>query len=188
MATAAPSTTTAAPVRMWGHFEHSLDDKGRVIVPQKFRDSLGEEFVLTMGPGNHIRVFPMSVWAGIEEQLINADMLDELNEDVLFLQRLYGNCEFVSPDQANRLSIPRYLRAWAGLQESDLAIILGVGTRLEIWSRPNWETVNKVFTQTNAASAASRRKFMVNPPSAAATMPPLTLGESGGDSIPSDES
>jgi MraZ protein len=178
MATPAPTT------RMWGHFEHSLDDKGRVIVPLKFRESLGENFVLTMGPGQHIRAFPMTIWAGIEEQLINADMLDELNEDVLFLQRLYGNCEFVNLDKDNRVTIPRYLRAWAELQEGDMSIILGVGTRLEIWSRTNWDAVNKVFTQTNAATAASRRKFMVNPPSTAATMPPLTVGETGGDSVP----
>ncbi|MCS6776991.1 MAG: hypothetical protein RMJ43_11390 [Chloroherpetonaceae bacterium] len=175
--------TQAPPIRMWGHFEHSLDDKGRVIIPQKFRPSLGEEFVLTMGPGNHIRVFPMAVWQRIEEQLIHVDMLDELNEDVLFLQRLYGNCEFVSLDQANRLSIPRYLRGWAGLQEGDLAIIIGVGTRLEIWSRPNWETVNKVFTEANAASAAARRKFTLNPVSAPRSEP--TAVGNGGDTVPS---
>jgi MraZ protein len=169
---------------MWGHFEHSLDDKGRVIVPLKFRETLGEEFVLTMGPGNHIRAFPMEVWTSIEEQLVSADMLDELNEDVLFLQRLYGNCEFVSPDQQNRLSIPRYLRGWAGLQEGDPAIILGVGTRLEIWSRTNWESVNKVFTQGNAATAAARRKFTLNPQGPVPALSAAAPVDSGGDTVP----
>lgn len=145
--------------RMWGRFEHSLDDKGRVIVPQKFRDKLGDEFVLTIGPSRHIRAYPMQIWDALEEQFASADLDDELNEDSIFLQRMFGNCEFVSPDQQNRLSIPRHLREWANLRESEAAIILGSGTRLELWSRANWDTYSTEFTSENAASAASRRKF-----------------------------
>ena len=142
---------------MWGRFEHSLDDKGRVIVPQKFREKLGEEFVLTIGPSKHIRAYPMAVWEALEEQLASTDLDGELNEDSIFLQRMFGNCEFVSPDQQNRLSIPRHLREWASLRESDTAIILGSGTRLELWSRANWETYSNEFTAANAAQAISRR-------------------------------
>ena len=143
---------------MWGRFEHSLDDKGRVIVPQKFRDKLGEEFVLTIGPGRHIRAYAMPVWEAMEEQLISVDVHDELNPDLIFLQRMFGNCEFVSPDTANRLSIPRHLREWANLRESEPAIIIGSGTRVEFWSRANWETYSSRFTEANAADAAERRK------------------------------
>src|SRR5215472_14343500 len=95
--------------RMWGRFEHSLDDKGRVIVPQKFRDKLGEEFVLAIGPGHHIRIYPMQVWETMEEQLVSTDIRDELNPELVFLQRMFGNCEYASYDQQNRLSIPRHL-------------------------------------------------------------------------------
>lgn len=143
--------------RMWGRFEHSLDDKGRVIVPQKFREKLGDEFVLTIGPGRHIRAYPMAIWDALEEEFASADLGDELNEDSIFLQRMFGNCEFVSPDQQNRLSIPRHLREWASLRESDTAIILGSGTRLELWSRANWEAYSNEFTAANAAQAVSRR-------------------------------
>lgn len=142
---------------MWGRFEHSLDDKGRVIVPQKFREKLGDEFVLTIGPSRHIRAYPMQIWDTLEEQLASTDLDDELNEDSIFLQRMFGNCEFVSPDQQNRLSIPRHLRDWANLRESEAAIILGSGTRLELWSRANWETYSNEFTAANAAQAISRR-------------------------------
>src|SRR3978361_262471 len=61
-------------LRMWGRYEHSLDDKGRVIVPQKFREKLGEEFVLTVGPGRHIRVYPMPIWEVMEEQLVSENV------------------------------------------------------------------------------------------------------------------
>lgn len=143
--------------RMWGRFEHSLDDKGRVIVPLKFREKLGEEFVLTIGPSNHIRAYPMPTWDALEEQIASADLDGELNEEANFLQRMYGNCEFVSPDQQNRLSIPRHLRDWADLRESETAIIVGSGTRLEFWSRANWEAYSKGFTSTNAARASVQR-------------------------------
>ena len=143
--------------RMWGRFEHSLDDKGRVIVPQKFREKLGDEFVLTIGPSRHIRAYPMAIWDTLEEQLASSNLDDELNEDSIFLQRMFGNCEFVSADQQNRLSIPRHLRDWANLRESEAAIILGSGTRLELWSRANWETYSTEFTAFNAAQAVSRR-------------------------------
>ncbi len=144
--------------RMWGHFEHSLDDKGRVIVPQKFRDKLGDEFVLTTGPSRHLRAYPLPIWDALEEQFASTDLDDELNEDSTFLQRIFGNCEFVSPDQQNRLSIPRHMRDWANLRESETAIILGSGTRLEFWSRANWDSYSTDFTAVNAATAASRRK------------------------------
>lgn len=144
--------------RMWGRFEHSLDDKGRVIVPQKFREKLGDEFVLTTGPDNHIRAYPMPVWESMEEQLVSTDVHDELNPDLALLQRMFGNCEFVSYDQQFRMSIPRHLRAWADLQESEPAIIVGNGTRLEIWSRTNWDATSKGFTSIKTAAAALGHK------------------------------
>ncbi len=148
---------------MWGRFEHSLDDKGRVIVPQKFRDKLGEEFVLTTGPDHHIRIYPLTVWELLEEQLVSVDVHDEQDTSLVFLQRMFGNCEFVSYDQQNRLSIPRHLRDWAGLREGDTAIILGSGTRLEMWSRANWDTFSATFTSGNAERASSGRKAAVGP-------------------------
>jgi MraZ protein len=161
-------------LRMWGRFEHSLDDKGRVIVPQKFRDKLGDEFVLTIGPGRHIRAYPMPVWEAMEEQLVSVDVHDELNPDLIFLQRMFGNCEFVSYDQQNRLSIPRHLREWANLRESEAAIIIGSGTRLEIWSRANWDTYSNDFTEQRAAEAASGRKASAPPNGVAALAPKVT--------------
>ncbi len=145
-------------LRMWGRHEHSLDDKGRVIVPQRFREKLGEEFVLTIGPGHHIRVYPTPIWDAMEEQLVSASVHDEMDPNLIFMQRMFGNCEFVSYDQQNRVSIPRHLREWAGLRESETAIIVGNGARLEIWSRAGWDAYSNGFTEENAARAAAARK------------------------------
>jgi MraZ protein len=177
---------SSASLRMWGRFEHSLDDKGRVIVPQKFRDKLGEEFVLTTGPDNHIRVYPMPVWEMLEEQLSGGDVFDEQDESLNFLRRLYGNCEFVSYDQQNLLSIPRYMRDWADLREGETAIIIGNGTRLEVWSRNKWDGLSKEFTAANAAKASMTRKLVESPrPNGNAEAAPEGLVETRGESVPS---
>lgn len=145
-------------LRMWGRYEHSLDDKGRVIVPLKFREKLGEEFVLTIGPGRHIRVYPMPIWDSMEEQLVSTNVHDELDPNLVFLQRMFGNCEFVKPDKENRLSIPRHLREWANLRETETAILLGNGARVEIWSRAGWDAYSNDFTEEKAAAAAAQRR------------------------------
>src|SRR5438128_2072664 len=145
-------------LRMWGHSEHSLDDKGRVIIPLRFRDKLGEEFVLMTGPGNHIRVYPMPIWEAIEEQLASKNVFDEVNSDVLRLQRVFGNCEFASLDKENRLTIPRHLRTWAkfGQVDNETVIILGRGTCLELWSSTGWANYSKNLTEDNANASGSR--------------------------------
>ena len=159
---------------MWGRHEHSLDEKGRLVMPQRFREVLGDEFVLTIGPGNHIRVYPTSVWEAMEPQLIGEQAYDDLDPNMIFLQRMYGNCDFVSYDAQNRVSIPRHLREWASLREGDYAAIIGSGRRLEIWNRTEWERYIKGFTEQNAARAASLHwgvAFNQEPASIGATMP-----------------
>ena len=140
---------------MWGRYEHSLDDKGRVIVPQKFRDKLGDEFVLTTGPDHHVRIYPMAAWETLEQELGGSSIHDEQNASLNFLQRMFGNCEFASADQQNRLSIPRHMRSWAELHDGDNVVILGSGTRLELWNRTRWDNFSSTFTAQNAARASS---------------------------------
>ena len=101
-----PENTIPTTKRLWGHFEYSFDDKGRLLVPQKFRDIRGDKFVLTMGPDHHIRAFSLGSWNTIEERLCQYDMFDELTEDVLMIQRLYGSSAEVESDSQGRC------RAW----------------------------------------------------------------------------
>ena len=144
---------------MWGRFEHSLDEKGRLIIPQLFRNKLGEEFVLIAGAGSHIRVYPMPIWQAIEEQLASESFIDELDTDLIYLQRMFGNCDFVNLDQQNRVSLPRHLRDWAELKEGNSAIILGSGTRLEIWNPTKWNEYTKEFKEGTAAAASKSHRL-----------------------------
>lgn len=144
--------------RLWGRFEHSLDDKGRVIVPLRVREPLGAEFVLTMGPEHHIRVYPMAVWEALGIELTTGGLEMELNPDRVRLQRMFGNCEYTSTDPQNRLSIPRHLRDWAKLEDGDYAVIIGNGTRLEIWNRTRWrEYAEKSFVSEQEIGAVAAR-------------------------------
>ncbi len=138
---------------MWGRFEHSMDDKARVIVPIRFREKLGEEFILTTGPGQQIRAYPIAAWEEYEEQLESRSVNDELNNDLIYLQRMFGSCEFVKPDREFRLTIARHLREWAGLREGETVIFIGNGSRVELWSRQNWETYMKDFTPERVGAA-----------------------------------
>jgi MraZ protein len=148
---------------MRGRFEHSLDDKGRVIIPQKFREPLGEEFILTIGPDHHIRAYPMGYWERMEALIDDPDPRHELNKEMGFLQRMLGHSEEASLDQQNRLSIPRHLREWAELREGSAAVILGCGNRLELWSREKWSEYSKEFTEEKVTEVVSNVTYRLQP-------------------------
>lgn len=142
-------------VQMWGRHEHVLDDKGRVIVPQALRSLLGDECVLTTGPGNHIRAYPVETWDAMTAEITSRGFLDEQDKALNLLQRMIGNCEYAKTDPQNRLTIPRFLRRWAGIDDGDTAVIVGSGNRLEIWNRASWENLVNGFTTETAFEASS---------------------------------
>lgn len=149
---------------MWGRFEHSLDDKGRIIVPTKLREKLGTECVLTTGPNHHIRVYPQVVWDDLESLLLNQDPYGEMNSDLAFLQRMFGNSESVTVDQNFRMTLPRYLREWAQVDDQEPAVIVGSNNRLEIWNRTSWKQICESFTESRVDETMIRRKSDQSPP------------------------
>jgi MraZ protein len=144
--------------RMRGRSEHSLDEKGRVIIPQRFRETLGDEFMLVTGPGPCLRIYPMTVFERMEAQLESESVLDEANADKQMLQRLFYDGDVGSLDQQFRLTLPKALRNWAefGKQENETVIIIGMGEKLELWSHPSWEAYKGGF-DTAATTEASNR-------------------------------
>lgn len=122
------------PVFM-GEHHHSLDDKGRLILPAKFRTALGDRFIATKGLDRCLFVYPLSEWSILEQKLKN---LPFTQGDYRTFARLFfsgaAECEF---DKQGRVLIPQSLREYAGI-EKDVAVI-GVSTRVEIWSKPEWE-------------------------------------------------
>ncbi|UHR03342.1 division/cell wall cluster transcriptional repressor MraZ [Peptoniphilus sp. GNH] len=121
-----------------GEYEHSLDNKGRVIVPAKFRDDLSETFVMTKGLDKCLFVYPMEEWKLIEEKLKALPMTNPMVRS--FVRTFFAGASDASLDKQGRVLIPQKLRDHA-LIERD-AVIIGVATRFEIWSKQEWEAYN----------------------------------------------
>lgn len=122
-----------------GRFEYTIDPKGRVNVPARFRDQLQDNgqasFVVTNFSGC-LCVFPVAEWNRIEEQV--AARVSSVHRKLnTFLRFFIGGAVEVVPDKQGRILIPPSLRAYAGLDRD--VVITGMLKRFEIWSREKWE-------------------------------------------------
>ena len=121
-----------------GEFEHSLDAKGRLIMPAKLRESIGDSFVVTKGLDGCLFAFSAEEWSNFEEKL-KALPLSNRNsrEFTRFFLSGASECEI---DKQGRFLIPNNLRESASLQKD--VVIIGVGTRIEIWDKEKWNSYN----------------------------------------------
>lgn len=119
-----------------GEYQHSIDDKGRLIVPAKFREGLGSSFVVTRGLDNCLFAYPRPEWSHIEQKL---KALSFTKADARAFTRFFfsGACE-VELDKQGRVHLPVNLRDFATLQKE--CTIIGVSTRVEIWCKEKWDT------------------------------------------------
>lgn len=113
-----------------GEYNHSIDAKGRVIVPAKLREALGEKFVITKGLDGCLFVFPSEAWAEFEAKLNKLPMTDKKARE--FSRFFLRGADTPDVDKQGRILIPAKLREFAGL-EKDVTMI-GVGGRVEIWN------------------------------------------------------
>ena len=132
---------------MIGQSKHNIDSKGRIIIPNKFRDSLGETFILTQGLDNCISVYPMEEWE-IKEKALEA--LPEAQGRKI-KRFFFANAEEVSSDSQGRIIIPSRLREYAGLKKE--VYITGAGNKAEIWSAENWNRLGEELTNSEIEEA-----------------------------------
>lgn len=117
-----------------GEFEHTLDDKGRLAIPARFRTELGPGLVLTRGLDRCLFAWPLAEWRGVAEKL---GRLSLMHADARRLQRLlFAGAVDLQPDRLGRVLVPGFLRSYAGLQ--DAVVVAGVLNRIEIWDREQW--------------------------------------------------
>lgn len=116
-----------------GQYEHSIDEKGRLIMPQKLREALGEEFIVTRGWDECLFVMPMDEWTTFENKIRSLPMAQ-----ASVLQRVFfSKAAQVSPDKQGRVLLANHLREAAGLTKD--VVIVGADTRVEIWDAAAWE-------------------------------------------------
>ena len=127
-----------------GEYQHSIDEKGRLIIPAKFRDALGSTFVVTRGLDNCLFVYPQSEWATMEQKL---KALPLMKADARAFTRFFlagaTECEL---DKQGRVNIPNNLREHAKLDKD--CIVIGVSSRVEIWSKDIWEGYAKASEES----------------------------------------
>ena len=119
-----------------GEYNHTLDAKGRLIIPAKFRESLGDEFVVTKGMDGCLFVFDETEWARINEKLHDAPVMTD-KDARKFTRFFLGGAARVEVDKTGRILIPANLREFADITKD--AVLVGVGSRVEIWSRERFE-------------------------------------------------
>ena len=118
-----------------GEYQHSVDAKGRLIVPSKFRDALGESFVITRGLDHCLFGYPMDEWRKLEEKLKDLPMTKK--DARTFARFLFSGATEVEIDKQGRINIPSTLIQHANLEKE--CVVLGVSRKIEIWAKEAWE-------------------------------------------------
>lgn len=117
-----------------GEYEHSIDQKGRVIIPSKFRENLGIKFIVTKGLDNCLFVYPQNEWALLEAKLKTLPLTSR--EARAFVRFFFSGATECEIDKQGRILIPTNLREHASLDKD--VVIIGVSNRVEIWSKDKW--------------------------------------------------
>ena len=121
-----------------GEYEHSLDSKGRMILPAKIREDLGEKFIITKGLDGCLFGFSETEWNNFEEKLKQLPLTNKNARD--FVRFFLSGAVEAETDKQGRFLIPANLREYAVLDKE--AVVTGVGTRIEIWERDKWKKYN----------------------------------------------
>ena len=124
-----------------GTYEYKIDEKGRTPLPPRFRDDLRQGMVMTQGLEKCITVYPLEEWQNISDKMA----AQSINRSKA---RRIGRFTFAAAfmaelDAQGRVAIPTSLRKYAGID--DVAVVAGVNTYFEVWSRENWEAENDLM-------------------------------------------
>lgn len=121
-----------------GEYQHSIDEKGRVIMPARFREQLGNTFIITRGLDGCLFVYPQDEWVKLAKEVQNLSLAKK--DARAFSRFLFSGAAEVECDKQGRVSIPSILREYAGIEKD--VVIVGVSERIEIWAAAAWSAVN----------------------------------------------
>jgi MraZ protein len=119
-----------------GEFNHNIDTKGRMIVPSKFREGLGESFVVTRGLDKCLFAYPMEEWKVLEEKMKKLPLTKK--DARAFTRFFFSGAVECEVDKQGRINIPQALRTYASLEKE--CVVIGVSDRIEIWANESWQT------------------------------------------------
>lgn len=122
-----------------GEYQHSIDLKGRLIVPSKIREQLGYRFIMTKGLDHCLFIYPLEEWAKFEEKLKALPISSK--ESRAFVRHFVSGAVECEIDKQGRLNIPQNLRQHANIQKE--AVVVGAISRVEIWDKAEWQAYNE---------------------------------------------
>ena len=134
---------------LMGEYMHSIDAKGRVILPADFRVELGESFIITKGLDNCLFIYPQSEWEQLSVKLRQLPLAK--TEARAFVRFFFAGARQVELDKQGRFLIPATLRQHASLKKD--AVLIGVSNRIEVWSKDEWLKYNEEITPSVSAIA-----------------------------------
>jgi len=118
-----------------GEYQHTIDEKGRLAIPVKFRDALAEGAVVTRGLDNCLFLYTQTEWKTLTEKLSTLPV-SKANTRA-FMRLMLAGAMDVEIDKQGRVVVPDYLRKYAGVKKN--VVIAGVLNRLELWDEVAWE-------------------------------------------------
>lgn len=129
-----------------GEYHHNIDNKGRLIVPSKLREDLGDLFIITRGLDQCLFGYPLAEWSLIEEKLKGLPLTKK--DARAFTRFFFSGATESEIDKQGRVNVPAPLLQYAKLEKE--CVILGVSNRIEIWSKQVWEDY---FTESEQSFA-----------------------------------
>jgi MraZ protein len=119
-----------------GEYDHTIDPKGRIIIPAKFREELGERFIVAKGMNDGcLFLYPEKEWNELAEGFKKAPLIQPLMRR--FIREFFSGADTAETDKQGRALIPQNLREHAGIEKE--AVVIGAMTRLEVWSKERWD-------------------------------------------------
>lgn len=138
-----------------GEFQHNIDTKGRIIMPVKFREDLGDNFVITRGLDQCLFAYPMEEWKILEEKLKKLPLTKK--DARAFTRFFFSGAIECEVDKQGRINIPSPLRSYAKLDKE--CVVIGVSNRIELWAKENWETYFEESEESFAEIAENMMDF-----------------------------
>ena len=131
-----------------GEYIHTIDNKGRLTVPAKFRGELAAGLVVTRGLDRNLAVYPMAAWQVLAKEILARPISDQRMRD--FRRRVFSGAIDIEPDRQGRILIPPYLREFAGIEGE--VVIAGMFDSLEIWSTAEWAKIKESIENNDDAT------------------------------------
>ena len=138
-----------------GEYSHNVDAKGRLIVPAKFREQLGDQFVVTKGVDGCLYVYSQEEWKRIEEKFREVNLTTK--DARKFMRFFFAGAAMCEVDKQGRFLLPAVLREYAGLDKE--VILAGASKKIEIWNKDRYLADQKEYEDNIDEIAANMEKF-----------------------------